>query len=191
MLFDGRDLSGWLSTNGGAAKWRVRNGYMEVAADSGNIYTNKTFGDFQLHVEFWLPVMANATGQARANSGVYLQGRYEVQVLDSYGLQSKDSDCGGVYSIAPPLVNACKKPGRWQTYDFAFRAARVNAQGAATEKARVTVLHNGLMIHNNLELPHATPGGLDEEIGKPGPIFLQDHHNPVRYRNIWIIPSRG
>lgn len=187
VLFDGKNLSGWLSTKGGPAAWKLASLYMEVAPGSGNIYTKETFRDFQLYLEFWLPLMEGSRGQARANSGVYLQGRYEVQVLDSYGLQSQDNDCGAFYKIAAPLRNACKKPERWQSYDIAFRAARVDSTGKVTENARATVFHNGVMIHNNLELPRATPGGLDEDVTKPGPLLLQDHGNLVRYRNIWVI----
>jgi len=189
-LFDGKDLSGWVSRSGGPAGWKVRGSYMEVVPGSGDIHTKRAFGDFQLHLEFWLPYLPEAKGQARANSGVYLQGRYEVQVLDSYGLESKDNDCGAIYKIAAPLVNACKKPQVWQKYDVAFRAPRFDAAGRLTEKARITVFHNSVMIHNNLELPDTTPGELDKQISKPGPILLQDHGNLVRYRNIWIIPVK-
>lgn len=191
VLFDGKSLSIWMSTKGGPATWKVASPYMEVAPGSGNIYTREVFRDFQLHLEFWLPLMASSRGQARANSGVYLQGRYELQVLDSYGLQSQDNDCGAFYRIAAPLRNACKKPERWQSYDIAFRAARVDSTNKVTENARVTVFHNGVMIHNNLELPRATPGGLDEDATKPGPLLLQDHSNLVRYRNIWVIGDVG
>jgi hypothetical protein len=191
VLFEGKDLSGWVSRKGGPAGWRVRGSYLEVVPGSGDIYTKRTFGDFQLHVEFWLPYMPEAKGQARANSGVYLQGRYEVQVLDSYGLDSKDNDCGGIYKVGAPLVNACKKPQTWQKYDVAFRAPRFDASGKLTENARVTVFQNSVMIHNNLELPRTTtPGDLDGEVSKPGPILLQDHGNLVRYRNIWIVPVK-
>lgn len=188
VLFDGKDLSNWLAKRGGPAAWKVKDGYMEVVPGSGDICTKDGFGDFQLHVEFWLPLMADARGQDRANSGVYLQGRYEVQVLDSYGLQSQDNDCGAIYKLSAPLRNANKKPERWQTYDIAFRAARVDAGGAVKEMARVTVFHNGVMIQNNLELPRSSAGGLDADVAKPGPILLQDHGNLVRYRNIWIMP---
>jgi hypothetical protein len=189
ILFDGRDLSGWLARKGGEAKWKIKDGYMEVAPGTGDIYSKEQFGDFQLHVEFWLPLMADKKGQARANSGVYLQGRYEVQVLDSYGLDSQDNDCGGIYKIAKPLVNACRRPEQWQSYDIAFRAARLE-EGSLKEKARASVFHNGVMIHNNIEIPMFTGGAMDMAMAKPGPIMLQDHGDLVRYRNLWILPIR-
>jgi hypothetical protein len=185
VLFDGKNLSAWLARKGGEANWKIKDGYMEVLPGSGDIYSKEGFGDFQLHLEFWLPLMADKTGQARANSGVYLQGRYEIQVLDSYGLDAQDNDCGGIYKIAKPLVNACRKPEQWQSYDVAFRAARAEGE-QLKEKPRVTVFHNGLLIHNNLEIPMPTGGAMDVDMRKPGPILLQDHGNLVRYRNLWI-----
>lgn len=188
VLFDGKDLAPWRSRDGGPAKWTVKNGYMEVVPKSGDIRTQETFGDFQLHVEFWLPYMPEARGQARANSGVYLQARYEIQVLDSYGLESKDDDCGAIYKVAAPLRNACTKPETWQSYEIAFRAPRFDAVGELKEKGRVTVFHNGVMIQNNQEFSGLTRGGVEGNASEPGPILLQNHGNPVRYRNIWIIP---
>ncbi len=190
VLFNGKDLSAWLSRKGGEAKWKIKDDYMEVAPGTGDIYSKEVFGDFQLHVEFWLPLMADKQGQARANSGVYLQGRYEIQVLDSYGLDSKDNDCGGIYKIAAPLKNACRKPEEWQSYDVAFRTARVE-NDALKEKPRVTVFHNGVMIHNNLELPTPTGGAMDMDMRKPGAILLQDHGDLVRYRNVWVLPIKN
>lgn len=191
VLFDGTNLSQWLSRKNGPAGWKLKDGYMEVVPKSGDIYTKDAFGDFQLHLEFWLPYMPDAKGQARANSGVYLQGRYEVQVLDSYGLDPKDDDCGAIYKIAPPLLNACKKPERWQTYDIAFRAPRFDDAGRLKEKGRVTVFQNGILIHNHQELPGPTRASMYNDIAKRGPIQLQDHGNPIRYRSIWVIPSRN
>lgn len=190
VLFGGSDLSEWISRKtGGDAAWKIEGGYMEVAPGTGDIITRRKFEDCQLHVEFWLPLMADKTGQARANSGVYLQGRYEVQVLDSYGLESKDNDCGGIYKVAPPMRNACKKPEFWQSYDILFRAPRTNAAGQTVQKGRVTVLHNNAVIHNGQEFDAmVTTAGLPGPFSEPGPMLLQDHGNKVRFRNIWIIP---
>lgn len=187
ILFDGKDLSQWVARNGGDPQWQLKDGHVEVVPGTGDIYSRAVFTDFQLHVEFWLPLMADKSGQARANSGVYLQGRYEIQVLDSYGLEPHDDECGAIYKVAAPLVNACRKPEEWQTYDVAFRAARFDGD-TLKEKARVTVLHNGVMIHNNLEIPAPTGRALDEDMNRPGPLLLQDHRDPVRYGKIWIRP---
>ena len=131
----------------------------------------------------------NKEGQARSNSGVYLHGRYEVQVLDSYGLAPAGNGCGAIYSVAAPLVNASRPPGEWQTYDIVFRAPRYGPVDELLEPARVTVLHNGIAIHNNLTVPQVTPGGIEGGFMRTmGPILLQDHGDPIRYRNIWIRP---
>ena len=185
VLFDGNDLSNWLKREGDPPGWKVENDYMEVVPGTGDIHSKETFTDFQLHVEFHLPLMADCTGQARANSGVYLQGRYELQVLDSYGLDSKDDDCGGIYTITPPMVNASRPPEQWQTYDILFHAPRFNEKGVKVKNARLSVIHNGVWIHDDLELCERTPGELDQNDSEPGPILLQDHGNTVRYRNIW------
>lgn len=148
--------------------------------------TKKKFSDHQLHIEFRTPFMPQSRGQERGNSGVYMQGRYELQVLDSFSLDAKNNECGGIYSIAEPRVNASFPPLAWQTYDIDFKAARFDADGEKTENARVTVRHNGIVIHDNLELPHGTPGFHEEGPG-PDVLFLQDHGNPVVFRNIWVI----
>lgn len=147
----------------------------------------ETFGSFKLHIEFLLPYMPHDQGQARGNSGCYLQGRYEVQMLDSFGLEGLDNECGGIYKAAPPSVNMCLPPLTWQTYDIDFTAAQFDADGKKTANARATVKHNGVQIHDNLELPSGTPGGTGGEAPEAGPLFLQHHGDPVRYRNIWVM----
>ena len=154
----------------------------------GNIITKQKFdGNFKLHVEFRVPYMPKANGQGRGNSGVYVQGRYEVQVLDSYGLKSKDNDCGGIYTVAAPLVNACKAPTIWQTYDIEFTAP-VCEDGKKIAPAVMTVYQNGVKIHDAVKITKDnTTAGLGGDPCTPGPIMLQDHGNPVQFRNIWLV----
>lgn len=186
VLFDGKDLSGWMQVGAGKADWKVQDGYMKITHDY--ICTKQQFTDHQLHIEFWVPLMANAQGQARANSGVYLQGRYEIQVLDSYGLKSQSNDCGAIYGVAAPLVNACRPPEQWQSYDAIFHAPKFDAQGNQISKARMTVFQNGVLIHENVEIPDSTVASMGGDVKKPGPLMLQDHGCPIRYRNIWVRP---
>ena len=185
ILFDGLSWRGWQRKDGPESQWIVRDDG-SVQASGGDAVTNSTFGDFQLHVEFYCPKMSGKQGQARSNSGVYLHGRYEIQVLDSFGDPPTGNGCGALYSIAAPMVNASRPPGMWQTYDIVFRAPRFDGEGEVTELPRLTVLHNGIAIHNNLELPSTTPGGLDRTMVDVGPLLLQFHGDPVRYRNIWL-----
>jgi acetyl esterase/lipase len=141
-----------------------------------------------LHLEFRTPYMPQDTGQARGNSGCYLQGRWEVQILDSFGLDAKDNECGGIYSVGEPSVNMCYPPLAWQTYDIDFTAAKYDAAGKLTDNARITVRHNGVVIHNNVELPNRKTTAAPVEVGpEPGPLYLQDHGNPVRFRNVWFV----
>jgi hypothetical protein len=191
VLFDGTDLSHWVHRDGRAGDWRLVDGAIE--ARGGDILTRDAFQDFDLHVEFLLPDMPNARGQAKANSGVYLQGLYEIQVLDSFGIDPlQPGDCGGIYAQKPADVNACRPPGQWQSYDIQFTAARFDSAGVKTSPARVTVVFNGQTIHKDVQVKDPTPGGLgDNETPRPGPVLLQDHGNPVRYRNIWLVPRQA
>ena len=185
ILFNGEDLSNWHTRDGKPAGWEVENGVITVVRGTGDIVTDEKFTDFMLHVEWMEPDMPDATGQGKGNSGVYLQGRYEIQVLDSYGLEPPGKgDCGAVYNQFAPLVNACKPPLQWQTYDVVFRAARVEEN----EQARITAIQNGKIIHNNIQVEGPTGGAMDDKISEPGPLLLQDHGNPVKYRNVWIVP---
>jgi hypothetical protein len=171
-----------------SAKWKITNGAMEVVPGGGSLITKQKFTKYFLHVEFRSPFMPNETGQGRGNSGVYNQGRYEVQILDSYGLEGEDNECGGIYKIARPLVNMCAPPMQWQTYDITFSAPRFGSNAEIMEGARLTVIHNDVLIHDNLEIPGPT-GGAMGELDQAGPIMLQDHGDPVQFRNIWLIET--
>jgi len=190
VLFDGKDLSAWADKDGGAAKWKVEKGYAEVVAKTGNIHTRQAFGDCQLHVEFAEPVPPKGESQERGNSGVFLHGLYEIQVLDSY--QNKtyaDGQASAVYGQYPPLVNAARPPGEWQSYDIVFHGPRFDEAGKLTRSARMTVFHNGLLVQDNVELTGPTEHGERppyKQTPEKLPLALQDHGNPVRYRNIWI-----
>ena len=192
VVFIGVDLSNWIKRDGEAPVWPVENGVM--TSRGGDIMTQETFLDFYMHLEFCCPDMPEATGQAKGNSGVYLAGRYEIQVLDSYGWKVPGKgDCGAVYDQYAPLLNACKPALEWQSYDVIFRAARLDEAGSVKERARVTVLHNGIVIHDNVELFGPTGGAIDSREGIPGPLLLQDHGDAVQYRNIWFVslPFKG
>mgnify|MGYP001168315176 CR=1 FL=1 len=189
-LFDGTKLDAWTG-NGGVAKWTVKDGFMEVNG-TGDIQTKAEFGDCQLHVEWAAPAPTKGDSQGRGNSGVFFFGRYEVQVLDSYDNPTyADGQAASIYGQLPPMVNACRKPGEWQTYDIVFRAPRFDADGKVLEPARVTVVHNGIVVQ--LDQPLLGPTAHRslpqyEPHAATGPIRLQDHGDPVRYRNLWIRP---
>jgi hypothetical protein len=187
VLFGGKDLAEWVKRDGKApADWTVADGVMTVAPGKGNIKTSKTFGDIQLHLEFNVPYMPKAKGQARGNSGVFVNGNYELQVLDSYGLKLQSDDCGAIYKQIVPSVNACKPPLQWQTYDVTFHNARLEGD-KVVKKARITVVQNGIKIIDDKEIS-ITPGGTGAKEAERGPLLLQDHHDEVQYRNIWIKP---
>jgi hypothetical protein len=190
VLFNGHDLSNWESPDGSPAKWTVGDGYIATVPKTGNIRTKGSYGDCQLHVEYMPPNPPHGEDQDRGNSGVFLHSLYEVQVLDSYNSKTyADGQAAAVYGQYPPLVNACRPPGQWTTYDIIFHGPRFDADGKLIRAATVTVLHNGVLVQDHVTLTgptehmkrlpyHATPQKL--------PLMLQDHNHPVRYRNLWI-----
>ena len=187
ILFDGKSLDNWEKRGGGKATWELlADGVLEV--NGGDIITKKQFGgNFKLHVEFRVPSMPWANGQGRGNSGVFVQGRYEVQILDSYRLRSGDRDCGAIYGLVAPSVNTCKAPGVWQSYDIEFTAP-VCKDGKKVELGRMTVFQNGVRIHDNVKLTKDDTGqGMGGDPCTPGPILLQGHGSPVQFRNIWLV----
>jgi len=189
-LTPGGDLSAWRGRDGGDCGWTpLEGGAVEVAPGTGDALTRAEFGDCLLHVEFMPPDSPpEAQGQGRGNSGVYLQGRYEVQVLDSFGVEPGLGDCGAIYGKKIPDVDACRPPGTWQSYDIFFRAPRFDDAGAKSESARMTVWHNGMRIHADVEVDGPTTAALSADEVARGPLLLQDHGQPVRYRNVWIVP---
>ncbi len=174
IVFDGTSTDGW------------KQGKMEGKLLTQGALSKEAFGDHSIHIEFRLPYMPTARGQARGNSGLYVTGRYEVQMLDSFGLTGKDNECGGLYKASVPSENMCYPPLTWQTYDIDFTAAKFEG-GKKIKNANITVKHNGVKIHDKVELSGPTPGGKSKNEEGPGPIYLQNHGNPVRYRNIWVV----
>jgi len=200
-LFNGKDLSKWRSDRGGGeVKWTiVDDDYMVVPPKGGSIHTEQVFGSCQLHIEWKTPegVPAKVTDQSRSNSGVFFMGRYEVQVLDSYTDDDyktnhtyADGQAAAIYGSHPPMVNACRKPGEWQTYDIAFVKPLFDSNGNCIRKARITVFHNGVCVHNNLDIEGTTSHKVKAAYTPhgDGPIGLQDHGSPLAFRNIWIRP---
>ena len=190
VLFDGKDLSQWESNKGGPAGWKVVNGAIELVPGSGDIHTKKAFGDCQLHVEWAEPNPPHGKDQGRGNSGVYLMSRYELQVLDSYQNETyADGQAGAIYAQTPPLVNACRPPGEWQTYNIVWHGPRFAEDGKVLRPAHITVFQNGVLVQDNTELTGPT-----DYMHRPPyaqhppkmPLLLQDHDQPVRFRNIWI-----
>jgi hypothetical protein len=191
ILFDGKDLSQWVSLDGSPTKWITRDGYMECVKGSGYVRTLQNFGDCQLHVEWATPVPPHGEGQGRGNSGVFFGlDRYEIQVLDSFGNQTyADGSAAAIYGQYPPLVNASRPPGEWQIYDIIYTAPHFDAEGKLISPVRLTVFHNGVLVQNNVRLTGPT-SWLERAAYQPHPekqpISLQDHGNPVRFRNVWI-----
>lgn len=187
ILFDGSDLSPWVSTKDNEpAQWKVENGYMEVVKKSGSIRTKQSFGDCQLHIEWATPTQTTGSGQKRGNSGVYLMGRYEVQILDSYNNTTyPDGQAAAIYGQNPPMVNACRPPGQWQSFDIIFRRPDFKSLTPAT----ITVLHNGVLVQDHWVIEGTTAHKKRAEYSAHEyklPLILQNHGDPVRYRNIWI-----
>jgi hypothetical protein len=192
VLFDGKDLSHWVNLRGGQAvapAWKLENGYVEVVDRAGDLVSKEKFGDAQIHVEWASPAVVAGSSQSRGNSGVIIMSRYEIQVLDCYNNPTyADGQAGGIYGQWPPLVNPARPPGEWQTYDIAFEAPRFEGE-KLVKPAYVTVFYNGVLVHNHKQILGAmvyrkvatySPHAAEE------PLLLQDHHNPVRYRNIWV-----
>jgi hypothetical protein len=196
VLFDGtaESLKNWTDTKGNPTKWIVGEGYMESVKGAGYIQTKESFASCQLHVEFATPEKVEGTSQGRGNSGVFLQGEYEVQVLDSYENKTyPDGQCAALYGRSVPLVNACRKPAEWQSYDIIYHSA-IFKDGKIVRKPTFTIIQNGVLVQDHVTLeggtqwngPHAISAF--RPIPDKGPVQLQDHGNPVRYRNIWIRP---
>lgn len=188
VLFDGKDLSKWRGEKGGEARWEVAGGCATVNG-TGSLFTKEVFGDVQLHLEWASPQKVEGEGQGRGNSGVYFQGRYEIQVLDCYHNKTYfDGMTGAFYSNFAPLVNACRKPGEWQSYDIVFHAPRPAADGKSVEPGSLTVFLNGILVQDHVPVKGSTTSAAFTGAVVKGPLMLQDHGNPVRYRNIWLRP---
>jgi hypothetical protein len=191
VLFDGKDFSQWQREGGGEVQWKLADGVMQSVPGKGSIMTKQDFANFFLHAEFRTPQMPpDVKGQGRGNSGIYIQRRYEIQILDSFGLEPKNNECGSIYTFKAPDRNVCKQPGEWQTYDILFHAARFedkDGKPVKVQNARITVFQNGVLIHDNVEVPRKTGAGQPEG-PKPAPILLQEHGNEVSFRNIWAVP---
>ncbi len=186
VLFDGTDFSQWVGEDGNSVKWQIVDGTMKVVPGTSSIVTKQNFRDFRLHAEFNIPDSPpSAEGQGKGNSGIYIQRRYEIQILDSFGQQPMIDGCGALYKTKAPDKNVCKKPGEWQSFDIFFRAPRWQ-DDKKVENARVTLLHNGVMVHNNADIPNKTGAGQPEG-PQPGPIKLQEHGSAVKFRNVWIV----
>lgn len=189
-LFNGTDLDGWIQSKTQApASWRVTPDYVEIIPGSGDIETKESFEDFDLHIEFWIPSMPDKSGQDRGNSGIFLQGRYEIQILDSWQNETYlNGACGSLYKLIAPEINASLPPEHWQTYDIQFRAPRLNVAEEVITPGEVTVIHNGKQVITNGQFMRGTGSAAKLKQGVPGPIRLQDHGSPVRFRNLVITP---
>lgn len=190
VLFNGKDLEEWQAKDGKSAKWKLEDDAMTVVKGTGEIKTKKSFGDCQLHIEWRTPAQVKGEGQGRGNSGIFLMGRYELQVLDSYNNRTySNGQAASIYKQLPPLVNASRKPGEWQTYDIIFTAPQFNKDSSVKSQARITVLHNGVLVQNNISIWGATQYigiATNDFHSEKAPLVLQDHGDAVSFRNIWI-----
>ena len=188
VLFDGKDLSAWAQEDGSPAKWKLGKNYFETVPKSGYLFTRQKFADIQLHVEFSTPSPARGEGQDRGNSGVFLMGLYEIQVLDSFENKTyPDGQAAAVYGQYPPLVNASRRPGQWQSYDLVFHPSHFDKSGKLVRLGRLTVFHNGVLVQDHVQIEGPTVAGEpDKPHAEKLPLALQDHNHPVRYRNIWL-----
>jgi len=190
-LFNGKDLSGWVNSKTKApAQWKVEGDTIEVIPGLGDIETEAVFEDFDLHAEFWIPLLPEKTGQDRGNSGIFLQGRYEIQILDSWENETYfDGMCGALYKLIAPKINNSYPPENWQTYDIRFKSPRLDSEGRVIEKGEVTVVLNGQLVIEKGLFERGTGSAAKQKQGVPGPIRLQDHGSPVRFRNLLISPA--
>ncbi len=195
VLFDGSSAAEWVHRDGSPAKWPIVNGALTCKSDTGHIFSKRKFRDAQIHVEFAIPDMPTARDQAKGNSGVYIHGRYEIQVLDSYKNPTyANGSCGALYGQYAPLVNASRPPEQWQTYDIVFHAPKCGSDGKVTGPATLTLLHNGVLVQDHVTVKGSTAGGEEAKACEAGPLMLQDHYHPdvketfMRFRNIWYRP---
>jgi len=194
VLFNGQDLTGWVRRDGSPARCTASDGVMACRSGAGDIYTQEKFRDAQIHLEFAIPSMPDRQGQLRGNSGVYLHGCYEIQILDSYQNPTyADGACAAVYGVAPPLVNASRPPQQWQSYDIVFRAPRCDASGAFERPGSITLLHNGVLVQDHVEIARRGAGCRGHNLCEPGPLMLQDHSGfknapdtTMKFRNLWL-----
>lgn len=195
VLFDGTNTNEWIHKDGRPAEWKLEDGALVCNSGKGDIYSKRTIGSVQIHVEFSVPYMPDAKSQARGNSGVYIQDNYEIQILDSYENPSyANGSCAALYGQYAPLVNACRKPAEWQSYDIVFHAPSCDAVGHIAKPGTLTVLHNGVLVQDHVIIKGKTPGAGDASVCGPGPLMLQDHFHPdvketfMKFRNIWYRP---
>lgn len=193
VLFDGKKSDEWIYSDGRPSAWPIVDGTLACKSGTGNIYTRHKFSDAQIHLEFATPSMPQAHGQARANSGVYLQGRYEIQILDSFNNPTyANGSCGALYGQYAPLVNVCRPPKRWQTYDIVFHSPRCDGDKKIIQPGTVTVLQNGVLVQDHVTILGRTTSSDDTDVCTDGPLMLQDHQHPdvketfMQFRNIWM-----